>query len=77
MRVGRFYIRREDIESKVTVKIFRELALIPIRVELFYIDDKFEIVGISRFFDDKGDGTIIPEYELIMTDDVLTVVRKT
>ena len=75
-KLGRIYIPSDDMETPRVAKIFKLLELVPVRVELLLHGHMFEIIGISPWFDAKPDCEYAPENEVSVTDDILTVEKK-
>lgn len=64
-QLGRFYISEEFVRGspEVVSKLLILLSFVPVRVEnRFMVDNSFEYIGISKYFDKLDDGVIIPEY---------------
>ena len=61
-RVGRFSLFADIVYSDDALEIFKQLKLIPLRVELMSYGDIFHYVGISPLFAEVAEGGVAPEY---------------
>ena len=73
-RIGKFYITKhllDDVIIEDFSEILSDMLFIPLRVEFIYFYNKFEMVGVSKYFEILDDGLEIPTYDITLTwDDI-------
>jgi len=67
MRRGFFKINRDLLEGVDLTLFMQHLCFFPTRVEFMYFSNEFEIRGISINFDEVYEGSEVPEYMIIYT----------
>ena len=76
-RIGTFTVTKELYDEADFEKLsdfFSLLGFIPMRAEFIYADNRFELQGISKYFDYVKFDEIIPSYDikvLVNDDNVL------
>lgn len=65
-RVGKIYISDEMLRDYGS-RIFGDMGFIPTRAEFMYLENRFEYIGVSPYFDPLNVGEVSPTYEIIIT----------
>lgn len=65
-QTGKFFINKFVVEDDLEFlcKVFSDLEFFPFRTEFLYIENSFEICGVSPYFDVIEEGHKLPEYKL-------------
>lgn len=67
-RIGRFAMSRELVERDPETARAVMGRCIVVRCEMMYTHDSLEYMAISPDFDEVPEGTIAPEYDVIISD---------
>lgn len=55
MKIGKFYVSRDAVMSPRFHAVLAEMEFVPLRVECLFLGDKFEYIGLSKFFDETDE----------------------
>ena len=66
-RIGSFTISADIVYSDDAPEIFKQLEIIPLRVEMMSYGHVFDYIAISPRFDSVKEGTVPPEYEITVS----------
>lgn len=69
-RMGVFAVRRHVLEKypQVMLKIFEKV--VPLEMENSFVKDCITYTGYSHEFDETPEGSVIPEYEVLFSQDL-------
>ena len=68
MRIGKFYVHYNLVESGKVAPALAFMEFVPLRVECIGYYRKYEYIGLSPLFDETPEGQMAPEYEIIVND---------
>jgi len=67
---GRVFI----LPSLYTLELLKDLQLLPIKIEYHILENRYEIIGTSPYFNVVKEGETIPVYDIIIDPDKARIV---
>lgn len=67
-RIGKFYVRFDDLESGRIGPVLAKMLFVPYRVESILYANRVEFIGTSPLFREVTENLITPEYEIVVND---------
>jgi hypothetical protein len=68
-RIGKVLIATDIIENKPEVIHLLFSKFIPLRAEMMWHEGHIEYIGISELFDEREEGCVTPQYDVIIDQD--------
>ena len=69
MKIGKLLVTKELVNSAHATTLFSLIGFVPVRVELMYMYNRFEMIGISDLFEELPECAVAPTYNIIITSD--------
>ena len=69
-KLGKFRVTNELIHNnpQKVAEVFHLLNLVPVQIQFLWDRNEFEYIALSSQFDEVKEGSIVPDYDVIISE---------